>query len=79
MPKGVINLIFHMNEGMAIPTIATLQDTVHCLNHTAMRLKGVTTMNAALDNALKRESQFKWKNSTIVRAQEVYNFAMHIE
>ena len=77
VPKGGTNLIFHMKEGMAIPTIATLYDTVHCLNHTAMRLKGDTTVNAVLDNALERESQFTQKKSTIVRAQEVHNFAMH--
>ena len=38
-----------------------------------MRLKGDTTVNAVLDNALERESQFTRKKSTIVRAQEVHN------
>ena len=45
VPKCGTNLIFHMKEGMGIPTIATLYGTVHCLNHTAMRLKGDKIVN----------------------------------
>ena len=76
MPKCETNHIFHMKEGMAIQTISTLHDMVHCLNHTAIRLKGDKIVNAALDNAVKRESALTRKRSTLVRAQEVHNWAM---
>ena len=65
-----------MKEGMGIQTISTLYDTVHCINHTAMRLKGDKIVNAALDSAVTRESEFTRKQSTVVRAQEVHDWAM---
>ena len=55
VPKCGTNLIFHMKEGMVIQTISTLYETVHCLNHTQMRLKGDKVVNAALD--IWRESE----------------------
>ena len=76
VPKCGTNLIFHMKEGMGIPTISTLYETVHCINHTQMRLKGDKTVNAALDNAVERESEFTRKGSTVVRAQQVHDWAM---
>ena len=65
-----------MKEGMGIQTISTLYDTVHCINHTAMRLKGDKIVNAALDSAVTRESEFTRKQSTVVRAQKVHDWAM---
>ena len=77
IPKCGTNLIFHMKEGMGIPTILTLYDTVHSLNHTSMRLKGDKTVNAVLNNAIERESQFTRKKSTVVRSQEVHDWAVN--
>ena len=65
-----------MKEGMGIQTISTLYDTMHYINHTAMRLKGDKIVNAALDSAVTRESEFTRKQSTVVRAQKVQDWAM---
>ena len=46
-----------MKVGLDIPKIETLYHTCHTLTHTAMRLKGDITVNAALNNAISRESQ----------------------
>ena len=43
-----------------------------------MRLKGDKIVNAALDSAIQRESQFTRKKSTIVRAQEVHDSALQL-
>ena len=48
------NLIFHMQQGLGIPSISTLYEEAHCMNHTAMRLKGDPVVNAAMDNAINR-------------------------
>ena len=62
---------------MGIQIISTLYDTVHCLNHKQMRLKGDKVVNAALDSAIRRESECTRKGSTAVRAQEVHSWAMN--
>ena len=54
-----------MKEGIGIQTIATLYDTMHYLNHTARRLKGDTILNAALNSAILRESQYTRIKSTL--------------
>ena len=61
---------------MGIQTISTLYETVHCLKHKQMRLKGDKIVNAALDSAIRRESECTRKGSTAVRAQEVHSWAM---
>ena len=71
-------LIFHMQQGLSIPSISALYEEAHCLNHTAMRLKGDPVVNAAMDNAIDRESQFVRKGSAVVRAEEVHITAMHL-
>ena len=52
VPRSGTNLIFHMQQGLEIPTISQLYEEAHCLNHTAMRLKGDPVVNAAMDNAI---------------------------
>ena len=77
VPRVGTNLIFHMQQGLEIPTISQLYEEAHCINHTAMRLKGDPVVNAAMDNAIKRGAQFLRKGFAIVRAQEVHEVAMH--
>ena len=40
IPRSGTNLIFHMKDGLNIPTIYSLYEETHSLNHTAMRIKG---------------------------------------
>ena len=61
VPKCGTNLVFHMQEGLGIHTIKELYQETHALNHTAMRLKGDTVVNASLDNAISHESQLVGK------------------
>ena len=56
VPRGGMNLIFHMSQSMNIQTITSLYEESHCLNHTAIRIKGDPKVNKALDNAVERES-----------------------
>ena len=42
-----------------------------------MRMKGDKVVNAVLDNAIQRESEFTRKGSTAVREQQVHNWAMN--
>ena len=72
------NLIFHMQQGLEIPSISALYEEAHCLNHTAMRLKGDPVVNAAMDNAIEHESQFVRKGSVVVRAEKVHSTAMNL-
>ena len=44
-----------------------------------MRLKGDPVVNAALDNAIVRESQFTRKGSTVCRAEKVYMTALNVD
>ena len=76
IPCSGTNLIFHMKEGMNIPTISQLYDEVHSLNLTEMRMKGDPIVNAALDNALSRESQYTRKKSSVVASQSIYDAAI---
>ena len=76
VPRGGTNLIFHMSQGMNIPTIESLYEGTHCLNHTAMRIAGDPKVNKALDNAFERKSQQVSKKSIVVKAQSVYEKAM---
>ena len=59
------NLVFHMQEGLGIPTIKALYEETHALNHTAMRLKGDEIVKAALDNGISRESNLVRKRSSL--------------
>ena len=63
---------------MNIQTITSLYEESHCLNHTAMRIKGDPNVNKALDNAVERESTQLRKKSIIVQAQTVHEKAMHL-
>ena len=77
VPVCGTNLVFHMQQGLGIPSISELYEVSHCVNHTAMRLKGDPVVNAAMDNAIERESKYVRKGSAVVRAQEVHDTAMH--
>ena len=63
---------------MNIQTITSLYEESHCLNHTAMRIKGDIKVNKALDNAVERESNQLRKKSIIVQAQKTHEKAMHL-
>ena len=78
VPRGGTNLIFHMSQSMNIQTIAGLYEETHCLNHTAMRIKGDYKVNKALDNAIERESKQKRKKSIVVKAQTVHDKAIQL-
>ena len=78
IPPSATNLIFHMQQGLEIPSISQLYTEAHCVKHTAMRLKGDPIVNAAMDNAIEREGQFVRKGSVVVRAQKVHETAMHM-
>ena len=54
LPPSATNLVLHMKVGLDIPLIETLYNTFHTLTHTAMRLKGDTTVNAAIDYSIIR-------------------------
>ena len=79
LPPYATNLVLHMKVGLDISSIETLYNTCHTLTHTAMRLKGDSTVNAALDNSIMRESQWTQKRSTVVACESVHNFAMNIQ
>ena len=72
VPRGGTNLLFHMHEGLGLHTIKSLYEETHALNHTSMRLKGDHLVNAALDNALSRESNFVRKGSSVVQAEKAF-------
>ena len=52
--------------------------TCHTLTHTAMRLKGDSTVNAAIDNSILRESQCTHKRSTVIACETIYEHALHL-
>ena len=54
LPPSATNLVLHMKEGLDLMSIETLYMTCHTLTHTAMRLKGDSTVNAAIDNSILR-------------------------
>ena len=68
-----------MKVGLDTPKIETLYLTCHSVSHNAMRLKGDTTVNSALDNALQRESEWTHKKSTAVASEAVFNYAMNLQ
>ena len=70
------NLVYHMQEGLGIPTIKALYEETHALNHTAMRLKGDEVVKAALDNGISRESNLVRKRSSLVRAEKTHMLAL---
>ena len=78
LPPSATNLVLHMKQGLDISSIETLYNTCHTLTHTAMRLKGDLTVNAALDNSILRESQWTQKRSTVVACESVHNFAINL-
>ena len=63
---------------MDIQSIARLYEESHCLNHTAMRIKGDLKVNKTLDNDVIRESTQLRKKSIIVQAQTIHKKAMHL-
>ena len=67
-----------MPQGLGIKTVKELYEETHALNHTAMRLKGDKTVNAALDNAIARESQLVRKRSSVVRAEKTHTMALNV-
>ena len=77
VPSSGTNLIFHMQQGLEITSISDLYEESHCINHVAMRLKGDPIVNSAMNNAIERESQFTRKGSVVVRAEEVFEAAIH--
>ena len=78
LPPSATNLVLHMKQGLDISSIETLYNTCHTLTHTAMRLKGDITVNAAIDNSILRESQWTQKRSTVVACESVHNFAINL-
>ena len=78
LPPSATNLVLHMKVGLDIPTIETLYNTCHSINHTAMRMKGDITVNSALDNAIQRESEWTRKKSTVVYSETVLTHAMSL-
>ena len=76
VPRSGTNLLFHMHEGLGLHTIKSLYEETHALNHTSMRLKGDHLVNAALDNAVSRESNFVRKGSSVVQAEKTYMRAL---
>ena len=77
IPRCGTNLIFHMRDGLNIPTIFSLYEEAHSLNHTAMRIKGDETVNLALDSCVSRESKLQRKKSITVRAEGVFRKALN--
>lgn len=55
-----------------------MYEETHALNHTNVRLKGDKTVNALLDNAVTRESQYVTQRSSVVESQEVLDKAMRM-
>ena len=78
LPNCSTNLVFHMKGAMDIPSITTLYQEVQCLNYTAMRIKGDSTLNTALDSAVERESQLVRKKSIVVYAHKTHVTSMHM-
>ena len=78
VPRSGTNLVFHMQQGLGIHTIKALYEETHAINHTAMRLKGDKTVNAALDNAVARESLLVRKRSSVVRAEKTHMNALNV-
>ena len=76
VPPSATNLVFHMTVGLDITIIETLYHTCHSLTHTAMRMKGDLTVNAAIENSITRESGWTHKKSTVVASEAVYNYTV---
>ena len=77
VPPSATNLVFHIKVGLDITSIETLYHTYHSRTHTAMRMKGDLTVNAAIDNSITRESDWTHKKSTVVASEAVYNYAVN--
>jgi hypothetical protein len=78
IPRSGTNLVFHSDKSLNIPTISDLYTLCHTLNHTNMRLKGDSTVNNVLDNAVLRESSYVRKKSIIVSAEESYQESLQL-
>ena len=69
LPRCATNGIFHLRNGLDIPSISTLYDMAHCVSHAATRLKGDPAVNHVLDCRVERESAWTRKKSVTVRAE----------
>ena len=78
LPPSATNLVLHMKEGLDLMSIETLYMTCHTLTHTAMRLKGDSTVNAAIDNSILRELQWTHKRSTVIACEAIYELALDL-
>ena len=67
-----------MHEGLGLHTIKSIYEETHALTHTSMRLKGDHLVNAALDNAVSRKSNFVRKGSSVVQAEKTYIRALNM-
>ena len=77
LPPSATNLVLHMKVGLIINSIETLYHTCHSLTHSDMRIKGDRIVNAALDNAIQRESEWTQKKSTVTASEAVHTHAMN--
>jgi hypothetical protein len=66
-----------MQETWDIQSISTLYEETDAINHTNMRLKGAIKVQACLDSAVSRESQWERKGSTVVRCDERFKTALN--
>ena len=77
LPPSATNLVLHMKVGLNINSIETLYHTCHSLTHSDMRIKGDRIVNATLDNAIQRESEWTQKKSTVIASEAVHTHAMN--
>ena len=72
LPRCATNAVFHLRNGLNIPSISSLYDEAHCLSHATTRMKGDPAVNYILDRKVERESEYTRKKSVTVRAEAVY-------
>ena len=72
IPKSGTNIVLHMQQGLEIKSISLLYEESHVTNHVDMRIKGDSTVQAALSNAFDCESNLVRTSSTIVRCENLF-------
>jgi hypothetical protein len=72
LPPSATNAILHMKEGLNFKSISELYMESHIVSHTRTRLKADSIVNAVVDAAVARESQYTRKKSTVNEAEKEY-------
>ena len=72
LPPCATNSIFHLKSALDIPSVTSVYEEAHFVNHADARLKSDNLVNHALDSRYDREKDYTRKHSTTVAAENAF-------